>query len=53
MPVLSELVEAKLVAHIKERAAVSYGYTRAEVITIASEFAVQLGKCGRGEVFSQ
>ena len=46
---MSELEEAKLVAHIKELAAVGYGYTRAEVIAIASDFAVQLGKRGRDE----
>ena len=41
---MSELEEAKLVAHIKELAALGYCYTRAEIIAIASDFAVQLGK---------
>ena len=43
-PVLSQLEESKLVAHIKELAAVGYGYTRAEVLEMASDFAVALGK---------
>ena len=43
-PVLSEIEEAKLVAHIKELAAVGYGYTRAEVCGMATDFAVTLGK---------
>ena len=41
---LSQLEEAKLVAHIKDLAAVGYGYTRAEVISMASDYAVHLGK---------
>lgn len=43
-PVLSQLEEAKLVSHIKELAAVCYGYTRAEVLNMASDYAVSLGK---------
>ena len=43
-PVLSEIEEAKLVAHIKELAAVGYGYTCAEVCGMATDFAVTLGK---------
>ena len=36
-PVLSQLEESNLVAHIKEVAAVGYGYTRAEVLEMASD----------------
>ena len=43
-PDLSQLEESKLVTHIKELAAVCYGYTRGEVLEIASDFAVILGK---------
>ena len=46
---LSQLEEAKLVAHIKDPAAVGYGYTGAEVITMASDYAVHLGKRGEDE----
>ena len=46
---LSQLEEAKLVAHNKDLAAVGYGYTRAEVITMASDYAVHLGKRGEDE----
>ena len=41
---LSQLKETKLVTHIKDLAAVGYGYTRAEVISMASDYAVHLGK---------
>ena len=41
---LSQLEDAKLVAHIEYLAAVGYWYTRAEVISMASDYAVHLGK---------
>ena len=36
--------EAKLVEHIKLMAKFGYGYTRSEVVKLASQFAVDLGK---------
>ena len=48
-PVLSQLEESKLVTHIKELAAVGYGYTRSEVLEIASDFAVTLGKRNKSD----
>ena len=41
-PLLSLEEEAKLVNHLKEMAAISYGYTRQEVADIATDFAIQL-----------
>ena len=46
---LSQLEEAKLVAHIKDIAAVGYGYTRAEVLSMATAYAVHLGKRAEDE----
>ena len=46
---LSQLEEAKLVAHIKDLAAVGYGYTRAEVLSMATDYAVHLGKRAEDE----
>ena len=43
-PVLSLDEEAKLCAHLQELAAVGYGYTRAETVALASDYAVTLGK---------
>ncbi len=43
-PLFSEEEEARLTKHIKEIATVGYGYTRAEVINVASEYAVLLRK---------
>lgn len=36
--------EARLAQHIKDIATIGYGYTRAEVINLASEYAVLIGK---------
>ena len=41
-PLLSLEEEAKLVNHLKEMAAIGYGYTRREVADIATDFAIQL-----------
>ena len=41
---LSQLEEAKLEAHVQDHAVVGYGYTRAEVISMVSDYAVHLGK---------
>ena len=52
-PVLNQLEEAKLVEHIKEMAYVGYGYTRAEILNMATDYAIHLGKQGKnGKVFS-
>ena len=42
-PVLSLEEEAKLVGHLKEVANLGYGYTRQEVVDIASDYAYALG----------
>ena len=36
--------EAECVEHIKEMAYVWYGYTRSEILNIATDYAVHLGK---------
>jgi hypothetical protein len=41
-PVLSLEEEAKLVSHLKEMALIGYGYTRQEVVDLASEYAADL-----------
>ena len=43
-PLLSFEEEVKLVNHLKEMAAIDYGYTRQEVADIATDFAIQLNK---------
>ena len=43
-PVLSMDEEARIVEHLQTVAKYGYGYTRQEVVDIASDFAVQLGK---------
>ena len=40
-PVLNQLEEAKLVEHIKEMAYVGYGYTRAEILNMATDYAIR------------
>lgn len=42
-PIFSVEEEVRLVDHIKEIARVGYAYTRAEVVNVASEYAVCLG----------
>ena len=50
-PVIS-MEEARLTCHIKDLAAVGYGYTRPEVITLVSDYATYLGKrCKQGGSF--
>ena len=44
--------EIKLVSHIKDMASRGYGYTRAEVCHIASDYARWLGKASQGDMFS-
>jgi hypothetical protein len=51
-PVLSLEEEAKLCAHLKELASVGYGYTRAETVLLASDYAVSLGKRTADNPFS-
>ena len=48
-PLLSLSEEQLLVEHVKGLARVGYGYTRAEICTKASDFAVYLGKRGKEE----
>ena len=44
--------EIKLVSHVKDMASRGYGYTRAEVCHIASDYARWLGKASQGDIFS-
>ncbi|XP_041376339.1 uncharacterized protein LOC121388791 isoform X2 [Gigantopelta aegis] len=44
LPVLTLDEEAKIVEHLKRMASYGYGYTRQEVIDIATDYAVKLGK---------
>ena len=41
-PVLSQEEEAGFVEHLNYMASVEYGYTRSEIVSMASEFAVSL-----------
>lgn len=50
--VLSEVEEAKLCAHLKALAEVGYEYTRATTVTLASNYAVALGKRSVDSSFS-
>ena len=50
-PVLSMEQEAALVEHIQSMASVGYGYTRAEVIQLGTEYAQQLGLRGDEQPF--
>jgi hypothetical protein len=51
-PVLSLDEEAVFVDHLKVMASFGYGYTRAEVVNMASEYAFSLGKRDRNHPFS-
>ncbi|XP_053405107.1 uncharacterized protein LOC128546129 [Mercenaria mercenaria] len=51
-PVLSLEQEARLCRHLTSYAEVGYGYTRAEVIGLATEYAVSLGKRTPDKPFS-
>ena len=51
-PVLTLDQEQKLCTHIKSLAEVGYGYTRSEVIHLASDYAVSLGKRAADQPFS-
>ncbi|XP_046573288.1 MFS-type transporter clz9-like [Haliotis rubra] len=43
-PLLSQEEEARLVSHLKLMASVGYGYTRAQVISLGTEYAITLDK---------
>lgn len=43
-PLFNQIEEAKLVEHIKDMAYVGYGYTRSEILNMATDYAVHLGK---------
>ena len=43
-PLFNQIEEAKLVEHIKDMAYVGYGYTRSEILNMATGYAVHLGK---------
>ncbi|XP_046582152.1 uncharacterized protein LOC124289604 [Haliotis rubra] len=51
-PILSLEEESRLVEHLKFMSSVGYGYTRVEVTTLASQYAVQLGKRNKDDPFS-
>ncbi|XP_052223865.1 uncharacterized protein LOC127839515 [Dreissena polymorpha] len=51
-PVLSQEEEAMFVDHLKFMASVGYGYTRMEVVNMASEYAVCLHKRDKEHPFS-
>ena len=51
-PVLNLEEEARLVAHLRELTEVGYGYACSEVINLASDYAVHLGKRARDKPFS-
>ena len=51
-PLLSQEEEAVFVDHLKSMAGVGYGYTRSEVVNMASEYAVSLHKRDRDHPFS-
>ena len=48
-PLLSQIEEAKLVKHLQDLASVGYGYTRAEVVSMATDYAIYLGKKQKNE----
>ena len=52
IPILSCEEESRLVDHLKSVATLGYGYTRQEVVDIASDFAVQLKKSTVDNLFS-
>ena len=39
-PLFNQIQEAKLVEHIKDMAYVGYGYTRSEILNMATDYAV-------------
>ena len=51
-PVLSAEEEALIVRHLKEMASLGYGYTRTEVVDIATDYAVISGKRERNNPFT-
>ncbi|KAJ8317089.1 hypothetical protein KUTeg_004993 [Tegillarca granosa] len=52
-PLLSELEEARLVEHIGYMAELGYGYSRAQVIALASDLAIHVGKRERNKPLSR
>ena len=52
-PLFDQMEEAKFVVHIKEIAYIGYGYTRSEILNMATDYADHLGKRAKEEkVFS-
>ena len=43
-PLFNQMEEAKLIEHIKDMAYKGYGYTRSEILNMATDYAVHLGK---------
>ena len=43
-PLFNQMREAELEEHIKDMAYVRYGYTRSEILNMATDYAVYLGK---------
>jgi hypothetical protein len=52
IPLFSLREEARLVSHLKEMANIGYGYSRQEVVDVASNFAVYLNKRTRDNPMS-
>lgn len=52
IPLFSLGEEARLVSHLKEMANIGYGYSRQEVVDVASNFAVHLNKRTRDNPMS-
>lgn len=48
-PLLSQIEETKLVKHLKDLASVGHGHTMTEVVFMATDYAVHLGKKPRHE----
>ena len=51
-PELSQEEEAIFVEHLKSMAVLGYGYTASEVVNMASNYAMHLGKRDEAHVFS-
>jgi hypothetical protein len=46
-PLFSMEQKARLVDHVTLFASVGYGYSRVELCNIATEYAIEIGLCGR------
>ena len=51
-PVLTIDEEAKIVHHLRNMASYGYGYTRQEIVDIATDYALQLGKRPQDKPFT-